>query len=644
MDDRVMTRCCHRAARSALLSALVWLPGVVSTAGAQDRDIHVASLAFEGNEAFADSQLKAVIVTRAPGWWPWSKRPFFNRSTFDQDLDRLRAFYDDRGFPDARVTGVDVEFTASRDGVRLRIHLDEGEPMIVDRVEFTGLDDAPPDVTSALGDLPVLSGMRRDRQRISAAREQLTFLLRDHGYPSASVTSDERAADDSRRVVVAFNASPGAVAVFGPISVQGARSVAPSVVVRSLSFRPGDEYRESLVLDSQRRLGGLGIFDFAHVAPAASEEGRAAPQGPLPMTVTVAEGKPQRYQIGIGYGSEDGPRGSFLWEHLNFLGDARRLSFDTKYSVRLRGAGVEFREPYFLTRRLSLTARAGAWWADEPAYSSRAVGGRIGLTWRTERRGPRMRPVSHVVRAGYLNDALVYSIDPEVLADLTQFDGLIALGLDPVTGRGRGRLSALDADVERTAGEIEGDPHNGHALSLHVKHAAPWLGGTFRYDEVLAEGRIYVPLGQRVVWASRARAGAIFADAATDVPFSQRYFLGGSSNLRGWGRFQVAPLTGDGLPVGGRTLVDLSTELRLTVRGPAGVVFFVDAGNVWDESGRVRLNDLQAAAGPGLRYVSPIGVVRADLGLQITRTPGLIIDGRPESRRWRLHISIGHAF
>ena len=87
-----------------------------------------------------------------------------------------------------------------------------------------------------------------------------------------------------------------------------------------------------------------------------------------------------------------------------------------------------------------------------------------------------------------------------------------------------------------------------------------------------------MPMGERNVWATRARIGAIFADAAAPVPISERYFLGGSTTLRGWGRYQVAPLTPDGLPVGGRAMLDMSTEWRMVLRGSFGAALFVDAG------------------------------------------------------------------
>jgi len=128
------------------------------------------------------------------------------------------------------------------------------------------------------------------------------------------------------------------------------------------------------------------------------------------------------------------------------------------------------------------------------------------------------------------------------------------------------------------------------------------------------------------------------------VPFSKRYFLGGATSLRGWGRFEVSPLDENGLPVGGRTLAEFSTEVRIPVRGPISTVLFVDAGNVWPDTSGFSLSDLMWDGGVGLRYRTPVGALRVDIGRQLTLLPGLVINGQPESRRWRLHFSIGQSF
>jgi outer membrane protein insertion porin family len=621
--------------------ALVGLLAVSAAACHDEEQIEVSSLTFDGNQSFTKKQLEAVIVTEATGWLPWARKRYFNRGEFEADLKRLQAFYADRGFPSAHISALGIEFNDDNTAVKLRIGIEEGEPTIVQAVEFTGLDALTADARDALQGLPLQAGSRRDRQLLAASRERATFLLRDAGYAHARVSASERSGDSPRQVVITFEVDAGPLTRVGDIAVRGTARVSESVVLRSLAFRPGDLYRESQLIESQRRLRTLGIFDFAHVGV---DPELAADTTPVPLVATVSEGRPQRYRFGVGYGSEEGPRGSFEWDHLNFLGDARQFSLETRYSSRLRGLGAELLEPYFLTTRLAANARLGGWWATEPNYTSRSIGGRLGLTFRTAGRLRSLAPVDHVVRVSYVNEALEYTITPEALADQTQFDQLIALGLDPSTGKGSGRLAAIDLDLERTAIDNDVDPHTGHVMTLRLKMAAPWLGGTYRYREVLGEGRIYVPIGASHTWASRARLGAIYSSSAADVPFSQRYFLGGSTNLRGWGRFQVAPLTPDGLPIGGRALVDLTTELRIVVRGNIGAVAFVDAGNVWDESTTIRLRDLHVAVGPGLRYYSPIGVVRADVGYQLDRIDGLVIDGAPERRRWRIHFSIGHAF
>ena len=128
------------------------------------------------------------------------------------------------------------------------------------------------------------------------------------------------------------------------------------------------------------------------------------------------------------------------------------------------------------------------------------------------------------------------------------------------------------------------------------------------------------------------------------MPFFKRYFLGGATNLRGWGRFEVSPLSGGGLPIGGASFVNLSAELRTPVWRSLGVVLFVDGGNVWQDPWDFKVGDLRYDVGPGLRYQTPIGPIRADLGYQLTPSPGLLVNGTSEARRVRFHFSIGQAF
>jgi outer membrane translocation and assembly module TamA len=296
------------------------------------------------------------------------------------------------------------------------------------------------------------------------------------------------------------------------------------------------------------------------------------------------------------------------------------------------------------SRMLSVRGYVGATWTRELNYSSRRIGGRGSVEYRGRiSRGLEREPIQHVIRGSYANEALQYGIRPERLEDLTQFDQFVALGFDPVTGSGSGRLAALELAFERLEVDRLIDPRAGYTLSLQLGRAAPWLGGTYDYTEVLTDVRGYVPISSAVI-AARLRVGGLMTEDERNVPFSARYFLGGTSSLRGWGRFQVAPLTVDGLPIGGRGLLEASIEARMPLSGNFGAVAFIDAGNVWEDRAQISTRDLRVNVGPGLRYTSPIGVVRADLGYQLTPVDGLVINGAPERRRWRIHLSIGEAF
>jgi outer membrane translocation and assembly module TamA len=364
------------------------------------------------------------------------------------------------------------------------------------------------------------------------------------------------------------------------------------------------------------------------------------------MVVTLAVGRRHRFEVGVGYGTEDRFRGSFEWRNVNFAGNASQLVFNAKYSAILRGAGFGYDHPYLLPTGGTLTAQGGAWWTYESTFNSRTAGGRFGI----RHEFGRLRRTGVAAVSGwdaaltYRNERLSYEVTPEALADLGSVEQRVALGLDPVTGRGDGTAAGLALDVGRRELDVPTNPTRGTVLSLRLAHVAPWLGGTFKFDELLAEVRGYVPIGRSVVGAVRFRVGTLPSHDATRIPYSERYFLGGATSVRGWGRYQIGPISEGGLPTGGRTLVEGSAELRFPLVGSLGAVAFVDAGQVGTDSWDIPIRNLRYAIGTGLRYTSLIGVARVDVGYQLNPIPGLRVAGEELTRRWRLHLSIGHAF
>lgn len=617
------------------LSLLVLVAACVSGACRDGDTVVVRRLVFRGVRAIDDSRLRAVLATRGSSMLPWGDRYEYNRVRLDADLKRIEAFYADRGYPDARVTGLDVRSTTARDAVEVVISIAEGEPIRLAGVTFTGFDVVPSvrfaEVTARV---PLRVGQPRDRQDVVATHELAVNALRDHGYPYATVATEEDNGPDGKSATLTFIAAQGTLARFGGVEIVGNVSVTDNVIRRQLSFAPGETYSRLAVQETVRRLYALQLFLFVSVEALNPERQDAE----VRTRVTVAEGRHQRVNLGVGYGTEEKARVDGEYHHVNFLGGARTGGAHARWSTLDRGLRLDVNQPYVLTPHFSLGGEAERWYTYTPAYSSIVSGGTATLRHRSS--------ASSSWEVSISSERSRSTIAPEVLNDPELYADLIALGLDPTTGRQEGTLNAFGFEWRRSTSDNLLDARRGYQLSVQTEAAGRVLPGSFNYTSVSVEGRHFIPIGDRLVAANRIQLGTINAagDDPAEVPFSRKYFLGGATSLRGWGRYEVGPLGGSGLPIGGNTLVAFTSELRFGVRGNLGGVLFLDGGNVWAADWTFRPSELRYDAGSGLRYRTPVGSVRVDVGWQLTPVEGLVVRGGPERRRWRLHFSIGQAF
>jgi len=626
-----------------------------SVACKEEAKVKVSSLSLEGVHAVEEAQLRAALQTKAGSWVPFSKKPPFDTDEFQRDLQRLRQFYTERGYPDARVTNVDVAFDEKKEHVRLTVTVREGEPMRVESMRFEGFDVLPERRQQALKRrLGLESGDVRDRRRLDAARTTALNVFQEQGYPYAKVIVDELPGEGPRGVVIVVRATPGQPATFGPIEVSGNASVGEDVILRQLAFKPGDRYSAGRVRASQSKLSSLDLFRFAYVEPRGLNAEGALQVPAVPMRVTVAEDKHRQLSGAVGYGTEEKARIRGEWKHVNFFGGARTAGVESKFSSLDRGVRLNFSEPWFFTRHLAFSAQAQVWDEREPVYQVTTYGGRAGVSWRRERRNPvTRRGATTSVSASFIDEFTDYQVTPEALADPALRNRLISLGMDPETGSAQGTLVSLrmQADHDTTSSRL--DPQRGFAVSGALEQAGKFLPGNFTYTEFSGELRGYISTRRPssaarrgIVFAGRLRGSTIDAPPPVDisVPFFKRYFLGGSTSVRGWGRYELSPLTETGQPIGGLSVVETSAEVRVPFGTKLSAVAFVDAGSVGLNPWHLDPGGFRAAVGPGVRYDTPIGPVRFDVGYQLNPIPGLLVKGEPEARHWRAHVSIGQAF
>ncbi len=541
----------------------------------------------------------------------------------------------------------DARLSDDQKSVRLRIDIEEGEPIRVERVVLTGFESLPEANRRELETrLPLKAGAPLDRALLQASREAAVDELKDHGYPHAEANVAESPGSSDRQRVVTYSAVPGRLAYVGRIEIAGTASVDDRIVRRQLTFRPGQLFQQSKLRESQRRLYSMELFNFVNVeavtavdiATASAEtEGAENAADRIPTRVTVTEGKHRKVNFGAGYGTTEKLRGEIDWRHVNFFGGARTAGVFARYSAIDRGVRLNLPPALFLQPEVLVR--------DERAD---VVQRRAGVQAHDHRRPRHDRARVHACEIGSRPAA-----DDHAGAHVRQRVGGLhhlqrgAQRSDVPRRADCARARSPHRDRPRPAGRRYcstpaatrpttcSTRRRGYVASVHFETAGQWLGGDFDYREVSAEGRYYQAIGSRAVVA-RARPRRVDQLVRARKRSSCR-----SSSATSWAvrpTSRMGPLRG----VAAERLgpADRRPHLReLLDRGRAfphrsatsARVLFLDGGNVWTNPWDFNLNDLRYDVGPGLRYNTPIGPVRLDVGCQLNPIPGSA--GERRSRR-----------
>ncbi|HWW87276.1 MAG TPA: BamA/TamA family outer membrane protein, partial [Vicinamibacterales bacterium] len=205
------------------------------------------------------------------------------------------------------------------------------------------------------------------------------------------------------------------------------------------------------------------------------------------------------------------------------------------------------------------------------------------------------------------------------------------------------RLSSFSASLIHDTRDDKVDASAGHYLSVNTQLAGQHIGSGFGFTKSTFIAQIFrtVPHTNRIVFAGQAQVGLASGfttvttngqTASDQLPASERFFAGGDTTVRGFALDQlgvrhVPPQLNDtidpnGFPLGGNGLVVFNAEMRAPLWRGLGAVGFVDTGNVFQRATDISLNELRSAVGTGLRYKSPVGPIRVDLGFKVNRQPG----------------------
>jgi outer membrane protein assembly complex protein YaeT len=352
---------------------------------------------------------------------------------------------------------------------------------------------------------------------------------------------------------------------------------------------------------------------------------------PMDLAFDVRERKPRTVQFGVGFSSVEGFRLQAEWMHRNIWNEANRLSFLGKFSSIEQKAETRFIMPYFLAPRLSFAQTGyarneqdvessflGVVEEAQPAFDLFSIGAesRLGFRFSRTLRGFAGLDLSR-------ND---FSNVKE--STLEEFgEGIAEDNL----------LFVQFAELEWNTTDNRLNPTRGLLLRGKLDHSTTSLLSDVSFVKLLWEGRHYQRLWWDLILATRLKIGSIRPYSGDEtVPFNVRFFAGGPGSVRGFALNRLGPEDAQGDPIGGKSLIEGSIELRFPIVGEVSGAVFFDVGNVFASSLTYRLSDLRYAAGPGIRYNTPIGPIRVDIGF--------ILDRRSGDDWGRVEFSIGQAF
>jgi outer membrane protein assembly complex protein YaeT len=573
------------------------------------RPWRVEKIEISGNTSFSGSEVLRELLTKVRPWYLfWEAENVFDPITFREDLERIRRFYEARGYYQTHVT---YDLTADpRSGqVEVKIEVFEGPPVIVYDVHVEVSDGSllsPPQLPLKQGEIFVEESYRK-------GEETLRNFFLEHGY--AHVTTERRAEVnlDQNQVIVWYQADPGPLSVFGATTVAGTDNVDPEIVLRELSYQPGEIFSPAKIAESQAKILALDLFGLVRIVP---KEVSGKPST-VPMEVQVSEKEPREIRVGIGYGTEDEFRAQLRWQHNNWLGNGRRLSVEARYSSITTTGAITLVQPHFFSPRTRgiLSLRQDR--EDEDTYVLNA-----------SRFNPRVEHGFTPQLVGFIGYRLEYD----------RFDKIGEAAIEALGGvRERGMISGPTLGVVWNTSDGPLNPSKGEVVTFSFGQAGKIWGGQYSFYKVTTEARKYHLLGWETILAGRLKIG--FAEPLgpeENLPISERLYAGGEKSVRGYARRKLGPLDSRGNPIGGLSLIEGSVELRRPIWGPLGGALFIDFGQVSLRSFDLPVNDLKFGSGFGLNYQTPLGPLALYLGFP-WRPP------RGEAS-WQIYFSVGAYF
>jgi outer membrane protein insertion porin family len=620
-----------------------------------------------GNTLFTDKEIKDDFESKIPPRWKlWSKDDQYSREKLSGDLEKIRSYYQDRGYIDANVESTQVSISPDKQDIYITANIIEGEQYSIEGIQVTGdlvIEEATLRRLIMTQENDIFS-----RKKMEQSVENITAILSNIGYAFANVNPIPQIDRDNRLVTINYFVDPGKRVYVRQITFVGNNGTKDEVLRREMRQFEGGWFSQASVDRSRIRLQRLTYFESVNIETPAV----AGTDDQIDVIVTVVERAAGSFSIGLGYSQIQGMIGSLSVQQDNFLGSGKRVGLGLSYSKIIKSFTVNYDNPYWtedgVSRGFYLRYQefnqAGA---NISTFTSTEVAGGINF-------GLPLTEVDYI-RAGFgirqtdLNIGAfvreVEYIDPEnpenILCNDINENGIcpesyfIPRPFDPLSisldHNGDGVLDAKERDFRTydfTMAWIRDtrnhflNPTRGSSQSISIENSLP--GSTRQFYKFFYRYAKYIPIWADLVFSFHGNLGygdayddydktsqAIPVDTElpegferecldeevisldTGLPFFEHFYGGGVRDIRGFEDNTLGPKDLNCRAVGGDLKISGGIEIAIptpfTKGGGSRIALFVDVGNVYENIDAFDAGLFRASTGISITWQAPIGPI-----------------------------------
>jgi outer membrane protein insertion porin family len=562
----------------------------------------ISQVRFEGNQHVKAATLRKQMKTRGRSLiYFMDKTGRLDEVQLQQDMDKIREYYQNHGFIDVEIRDVRKDRTPKGPMI-ITVVIVEGPQYHVRKLSISGYQHSNDKLIRQF--LKMKEGSVYSPKQLHDDAKAIADAYGSGGYVDLVITPESTPAGPAL-VDVHYTIDEGTRSFVNRIDIQGNTRTKDKVIRREVLVAPGDVFNTVRVDTTKKRLENLGYFAKVETYPEDTDI-----PGRKDLTILVQEKRTGSLSFGGGFSTVDKlvgfaelTQGNFdLFNWPSFTGGGQKFRLRLQYGTERKDFILAITEPYFLDRRLALTG--SAFYTEANYLSSQYDQRNYGVTFEMR------KPINAFMygTVGYtLQDVDIFNVDPSASEFIRSQAGSTV-------------ESKLFSSLVYDSRDNPLLSRRGQRITLSPAVTGGFLGGDTQIYGLDLEGSQYFHLPWDTILLINGEIATVSQwGAGSEVPIYERLFLGGSNNLRGFPFREIGPKDENGEPTGGQSMARATIEWTFPIIEKARGAVFYDTGFVNSDAWSFGFNNLASDIGIGLRLDLPIGPLRLDYGYPVMR-------------------------